>query len=57
MGLILRKQNIKDHFDSLAKRRDSWIDKNSYFYQEDEKYMKFLKFKKLILILVILKKF
>ena len=42
MGLILRKQNIKDHFDSLAKRRDSWIDKNSYFYQDDEKYMKFL---------------
>jgi SAM-dependent methyltransferase len=36
------KKNIKDHFDSLAESRNYWINKNSYFYQDDEKYMRFL---------------
>jgi SAM-dependent methyltransferase len=42
MSLVLRKKNIKDHFDSLAESRNYWINKNSYFYQDDEKYMRFL---------------
>jgi len=42
MNLTLRKKNIKEHFNSLAKSRNYWISKNSYFYQEDEKHMQFI---------------
>ena len=42
MSLTLRKKDIKNHFDSLARSRNFWIEKNNYFYQEDKKYMQFL---------------
>jgi ubiquinone/menaquinone biosynthesis C-methylase UbiE len=42
MEFTTRKIGIQKHFDNLAINRNSWIDKNSYFYQDDEKYMKFL---------------
>lgn len=37
-----RKQNILDLSDRLAAERDSWIRRNSYFYEEDYRYMRFL---------------
>jgi SAM-dependent methyltransferase len=42
MSTVLRKKHIMNHFDSFAENRNSWIKKNSYFYQDDERYMKFL---------------
>jgi SAM-dependent methyltransferase len=39
---ISRKQLIQKHVDELAKDRNKWIDRNSYFYKDDYKYMKFL---------------
>jgi SAM-dependent methyltransferase len=30
------------YFDALASKRDHWIERNSYFYEEDAKYMRFL---------------
>ena len=42
MNLTLRKKDIKSHFDCLAEKRNFWIDKNNYFYNEDRKYMQFL---------------
>jgi len=37
-----RKEIIEKNFDSLASCRDKWIKKNSYFYNSDYSYMKFL---------------
>ena len=37
-----RKYNIKLQADALADNRDQWIDKNQYFYKNDQSYMKFL---------------
>jgi len=37
-----RKQLIKEQADRLAKNRNSWIKKNSYFYKSDYSYMQFL---------------
>jgi len=37
-----RKKAIEKNFDSLASSRDRWIEKNSYFYNNDYSYMKFL---------------
>jgi SAM-dependent methyltransferase len=42
MNLTSRKKNVQNHFDSLAVNRNSWINKNKYFYKENEKYIKFL---------------
>ncbi len=42
MNLTKRKHNILKHADALAENRDQWIDKNSYFYQDDYSYMRFL---------------
>ena len=42
MDLSSRKNNIKNHFDLLADRRSSWINRNKYFYKENEKYVQFL---------------
>ena len=42
MDLSSRKNNIKNHFDLLADRRNSWINRNKYFYKENEKYVQFL---------------
>ena len=39
---ISRKQLIQKHVDELAKDRNKWVDRNSYFYKDDYKYMKFL---------------
>ena len=39
---MTHKELIRENFDSLAKERDKWIDKNSYFYKNDYGYMKFL---------------
>ena len=37
-----RKEQIQLQADEMAKKRDSWIRKNSYFYNDDCSYMKFL---------------
>ena len=37
-----RKQSIKSQSDKVAKSRDNWIEKNSYFYKNDQSYMKFI---------------
>jgi len=37
-----RKQTIKEQADKLAGSRDSWIKKNSFFYNDDYNYMNFL---------------
>jgi SAM-dependent methyltransferase len=37
-----RKNNIRAQADILAKDRNKWIDKNSFFYKNDQSYMKFL---------------
>jgi SAM-dependent methyltransferase len=42
MRLSKRKQVIKEQADKLAETRDMWIDKNSYFHNNDQSYMKFL---------------
>ncbi len=42
MAYSERKQNIISHYDQLAGTRDSWIEKNSYFYSDDRNYMRFL---------------
>jgi SAM-dependent methyltransferase len=42
MKLSKRKQAVKKQADILAEIRDSWIKKNSYFYERDRSYMQFL---------------
>ena len=42
MGLTKRKQTIKEHADRIAESRDKWINRNSYFYQDDHSYMRFI---------------
>jgi len=42
MGLSKRKQAIKEQADKLAENRDSWINRNGYFYKNDRSYMQFL---------------
>ncbi|NQV83943.1 MAG: glycosyltransferase [Rhodospirillales bacterium] len=37
-----RKDTIREHADLVASTRDSWIDKNRYFYENDYRYMRFL---------------
>lgn len=37
-----RKQNVLELAERLAPERDRWIERNSYFYQEDDRYMSFL---------------
>ena len=37
-----RKRLIQQQADKLAESRDQWIKKNSYFYNDDHSYMKFL---------------
>ena len=37
-----RKRLIQQQSDKLAEKRDGWIRKNSYFYNDDRSYMKFL---------------
>jgi SAM-dependent methyltransferase len=37
-----RKNIIKEHADKYAPNRKLWIDKNSYFYEDDYSYMNFL---------------
>ena len=39
---MTRKDKIIQQSDKLAKNRDSWIDKNNYFYRDDYAYMRFL---------------
>ncbi len=39
---MTHKELIRENFDNLAKERDKWIDKNSYFYKNDYNYMRFL---------------
>lgn len=41
-NLTKRKTQIQQQFDRLAESRDYWINKNSYFYNNDHSYMKFL---------------
>ena len=42
MTLNNRKYAIKEQADELAKNRDKWIARNSYFYNDDHNYMSFL---------------
>src|SRR5580698_11541489 len=37
-----RKQSIRDHADRIASERDHWIERNSAYYSDDRRYMKFL---------------
>jgi len=37
-----RKNKILQHVEKLAKNRDNWIKKNSYFYNDDHSYTNFL---------------
>jgi SAM-dependent methyltransferase len=37
-----RKQKIHSLFDQLAEKRDHWIQKNRYYYQNDQRYWQFL---------------
>ena len=37
-----RKKQIQLQADEIAEKRDGWIRKNSYFYNDDRSYMKFL---------------
>ena len=37
-----RKKKIEKISDSLALKRNQWIKRNSYFYNDDYSYMKFL---------------
>nr|MCS5623882.1 methyltransferase domain-containing protein [Candidatus Neomarinimicrobiota bacterium] len=37
-----RKKQIQQQADEIAEMRDGWIRKNSYFYNDDRSYMKFL---------------
>ncbi|MGE4221440.1 MAG: glycosyltransferase, partial [Alphaproteobacteria bacterium] len=37
-----RKEAIRAHADRMADRRDEWIDRNAYYYDEDRRYMRFL---------------
>ncbi len=37
-----RKQAIQELSDRLAPERDRWIERNTYFHQEDRRYMRFL---------------
>jgi len=39
---LKRKKQIQQQSDRLANSRDKWIKKNSYFYNNDHSYMKFL---------------
>jgi len=39
---MLQKELLRQEFDILATERDKWIKRNSYFYKNDYKYMKFL---------------
>lgn len=41
-GLSRRKALIRSLSDSLASQRDGWIARNSFFYESDFRYMKFL---------------
>ncbi|MBF0313274.1 MAG: glycosyltransferase [Oligoflexia bacterium] len=40
-GLLLQ-QNIEDFFDHLAKTRDYWIEKNSYYYADIKSFLRFI---------------
>lgn len=37
-----RKQRIYEQAEKLAGRRDRWLRRNRYFYEEDQRYMRFL---------------
>lgn len=36
------KDDIRAHFDAIAPMRQSWIEKNRFFYESDWRYMRFL---------------
>ena len=37
-----RKERIKQQSDKLASVRNAWVRRNSYFYEKDRSYMRFL---------------
>src|SRR5579871_673644 len=39
---VSRKQSIREHADRMASERDRWIERNSAYYADDRRYMKFL---------------
>jgi hypothetical protein len=42
MKLTKRKEAIQKNSDKYADARDKWINKNKYFYNDDNSYMRFL---------------
>jgi len=42
MEISKRKNKIREHADNHAIRRDNWIKRNSFFYNNDQDYMRFL---------------
>ncbi len=42
MKATARKQRIRELADRLSPERDRWMAKNAYYYEEDERYMRFL---------------
>jgi len=41
-GLSPRKQRIRALYERLAPQRGEWLDRNSYYYEDDRTYMRFL---------------
>ena len=39
---MLQKINIKKRFDALAEKRQDWKERNKYYYNDQEKYFRFL---------------
>ena len=37
-----KKKMIREHFDRLAEKREYWLNLNHYYYEDQQKYMKFL---------------
>ena len=41
-ALSPRKARIREMADRLAPERDRWIERNAFYYEQDESYMRFL---------------
>ncbi|MEJ2726127.1 MAG: class I SAM-dependent methyltransferase, partial [Deltaproteobacteria bacterium] len=37
-----KKEEIRKRFDNLAKGRQAWIERNRYYYEDQERYFRFL---------------
>ena len=41
-AVLLRKEAVVDHYDRLAPEREAWTRRNSFFHNEDLRYLRFL---------------